>query len=53
MRNVVVTGCPRANLGEADALGPFGVPVFCAAVSAQGTVKATPGAVNTPPEGTR
>jgi hypothetical protein len=25
MRNVVVTGCPRAALGEADALAPFGV----------------------------
>lgn len=25
MRNVVVTGCPRASLGEVDALAPFGV----------------------------
>ena len=25
MRNVVVTGCPRADLGEVDALVPFGV----------------------------
>jgi 4-hydroxy-4-methyl-2-oxoglutarate aldolase len=25
LRNVVVTGCPRADLGEVDALAPFGV----------------------------
>ena len=25
MKNVVVTGCPRADLGEVDALAPFGV----------------------------
>ena len=25
LRNVVVTGCPRADLGEVDALVPFGV----------------------------
>src|SRR6202035_2265660 len=70
MRNVVVTGCPRADLGELLAtalqhrgvrglvttggvrdvaeLHEMGFPVFCAAVSAQGTVKATAGAVNIP-----
>ena len=100
MRNVVVTGCPRADLAAVDELASFGVatvheavvtttsastdgsvgellatalqrrgvrglvttggvrdvaelhamnfPVFCAAVSAQGTVKATAGAVNFP-----
>ena len=100
MRNVVVTGCPRADLAAVDELASFGVatvheavvtttsastdgsvgellatalqrrgvrglvttggvrdvaelhamnfPVFCAAVSAQGTVKATAGAVNVP-----
>ena len=88
MRNVVVTGCPRADLGEVGALTAFGVatvheaigrtgylgpgirPVHLgsriggtavtavcwpgdnlmihAAVSAQGTVKATAGAVNVP-----
>ena len=100
MRNVVVTGCPRADLAAVNELASFGVatvheavvtttsastdgsfgellatalqrrgvrglvttggvrdvaelhamnfPVFCAAVSAQGTVKATAGAVNVP-----
>ena len=51
MRNVVVTGCPRADPADVGVLATTGgvrdvaelhamnFPVFCAAVSAQGTAK--------------
>ena len=44
VRGLVTTGAVR-DVAELNAMG---FPVFCAAVSAQGTVKATPGAVNIP-----
>jgi 4-hydroxy-4-methyl-2-oxoglutarate aldolase len=44
VRGLVTTGGAR-DVAELHAMG---FPVFCAAVSAQGTVKATAGAVNIP-----
>ena len=47
MKNVVVTGCPRAEVG---ALARLGVATVHEAIgrTGYGTVKATPGAVNVP-----
>ena len=36
MRNLVVTGCPRADLGEVDALAAFGVASACEAMGRTG-----------------
>jgi 4-hydroxy-4-methyl-2-oxoglutarate aldolase len=36
LRNVVVTGCPRADLGDVDALASFGVATVCEALGRTG-----------------